>query len=86
MNRSWRLPVRQALRERANPTLKWIFAGATAMVILLLTVPALRDAFTFGPLQPADWLIALAGGCAAISWFELLKLRSARARRGGATE
>jgi hypothetical protein len=47
-----------------------------ALVIVLLTVPALRDAFTFGPLELTDWLIAAAGGCAAVTWFELLKLRT----------
>jgi len=75
VNRSWRLSVVQALRERPNPTLKWILPGAAAMVIVLLTVPALRHAFNFGPLHPTDWLIACAGGCIAITWFELLKRR-----------
>jgi Ca2+-transporting ATPase len=75
VNRSWRLSVRQALRERPNPTLKWILPAAALLVIILLTVPALRDAFNFGPLQPTDWLVAVAGGCAAITWFEVLKRR-----------
>ncbi len=76
VNRSWRLPVGRALRERANPALKWILAGASAMVTVLLTVPALRHAFNFGPLTLTDWVVALGGGCAAITWFELVKIRS----------
>ena len=81
VNRSWRLPVARALRERRNPTLKWIIAGASGMVLALLTVPALRGAFDFGPLRASDWFIALGGGCAAITWFELVKLRAARKAR-----
>jgi Ca2+-transporting ATPase len=78
VNRSWRLSIRQTLRERPNPTLKWILPGAALLVIVLLTVPALRDAFNFGALQPTDWIVAVAGGCAAITWFELLKHRARR--------
>ena len=72
-NRSWRLSIRQALRQRANPTLKWILPGAIGMVIVLLTVPALRDAFNFGPLQPLDWVVAVTAGFASVIWFEIYK-------------
>jgi Ca2+-transporting ATPase len=80
VNRSWRLSARQALRERPNPTLKWILPGAGAMVVVLLTVPALRHAFHFGALEPIDWFIAVAAGLVAIAWFEMLKRRK-RTRR-----
>ena len=73
VNRSWRLSIRRALRERANPTLKWIVAGAVGMVAVLLSVPAARDAFGFGPLTPLDWLVAFVAGCAAVGWFEIYK-------------
>ena len=76
VNRSWRLSVRQSLRERANPTLKWILSGAVTLVVLLLTVPALRDVFDFGPIEPRDWLIAAGAGCTALTWFEVLKRRA----------
>jgi Ca2+-transporting ATPase len=61
------------LRERANPTLKWILTGAVLLVVLLLTIPALRDAFRFGPLRPTEWLVATAAGLAGVGWFELYK-------------
>jgi Ca2+-transporting ATPase len=73
VNRSWRLSIRAALRERANPTLKWILTGAVLLVVLLLTIPALRDAFRFGPLRPTEWLVATAAGLAGVGWFELYK-------------
>ena len=73
VNRSWRLSIRESFRERANPTLKWILPTAIGMVVILLTVPALRDAFNFGPLHLADWLVAVTAGTASVSWFEIYK-------------
>ena len=77
VNRSWRLSIPGSLRERTNPTLPWIVAGAAALVVVLLTVPALRDAFQFGPLHPTDWFVGLAAGFAAITWFEIYKTHRA---------
>jgi Ca2+-transporting ATPase len=78
VNRSWRLSIRGSLRERANPTLKWIVSGAVALVVVLLTVPVLRHAFDFGPLRPVEWLMAMTAGFVAIGWFELYKTRTSR--------
>lgn len=74
VNRSWRLSAWQALRQRANPTLKWILAAAAILLVLFLTVPALRDAFGFGAMTPGDWLIALAAGVIGVAWFEAYKV------------
>jgi len=73
VNRSWRLSAWQALRQRRNPTLKWIVGAAIALLVLLLSVPVLRDAFGFGPMAPADWLVALLAGAAGVVWFEAYK-------------
>ena len=73
VNRSWRLSIRQSFQQRANPTLKWILPGAIGMVIVLLTVPALRDAFNFGPLHPLDWIVAVLAGFVSVMWFEIYK-------------
>ncbi len=76
VNRSWRLPVWQTFRQRKNPTLKWILAAAAILLIVLLTVPWLRDAFSFGALSPTDWLAALGAGFLGVAWFEIYKLRA----------
>jgi Ca2+-transporting ATPase len=76
VNRSWRLSVWQSFRQRKNPTIKWILAAATTLLVLLLTVPPLRDAFSFGPMTPADWLAALAAGFLGVAWFEAYKTRA----------
>jgi len=87
VNRSWTLPIWASLRARRNPTVKWILAGATALLILLLIVPALRAAFRFGALAPLDALVVVGAGLAGVAWFEVYKVvRAARAPRGRADD
>jgi P-type Ca2+ transporter type 2C len=74
VNRSWRLTVRQTLRQRHNPTLRWILPVAVALLTALVTVPALRRIFDFGPLAAMDWIIAIAASVAGVIWFELYKV------------
>ncbi len=81
VNRSWRLPLRRTLAERANPTLKWIVVLAVGLLALLLSVPALRDAFAFGPVSLVDLVVVTAAAALGVTWFELYKLRLARRDR-----
>jgi Ca2+-transporting ATPase len=73
VNRSWRLPIWRTFRERRNRTLKWILLGATGLLAALLLVPAFRDAFGLGPLEPLDWVVAMIAGFAGVAWFEVAK-------------
>jgi Ca2+-transporting ATPase len=73
VNRSWRLPAWQTFRQRQNPTIKWILTAAAALLAVLLTVPWLRDAFSFGPMRPLDWFAALAAGLLGVACFEAYK-------------
>jgi Ca2+-transporting ATPase len=77
VNRSWRLSVWGAFRERRNPTLGWILGGAATLLVVVLTVPSLRDAFRFGALGPVEWAVAVAGGLVGVGWFELYKIKRA---------
>src|SRR5690606_28310406 len=79
VNSSWRLSALGALLERRKPTLKWILGFAGAFLVVLLSVPPLRDAFGLGSMRALDWLVAGAAGVAGVAWFELYKL-SHRAR------
>jgi Ca2+-transporting ATPase len=76
VNRSWRLTAWEALQERRNRTLKWILGAALTLLILLLSVPWLRDAFNLGPVAVIDWLVVLIAGVAGVVWFEVFKWRS----------
>ncbi|MFM9034328.1 MAG: cation-translocating P-type ATPase [Mycobacterium sp.] len=78
VNRSWRLPVWHTFRERRNPALKWILLGASALLVTILTVPALRQAFSFGAMPPTGWLVAGAAGLLGVAWFEIYKALGAR--------
>ena len=78
VNRSWRLPIWEVFRERRNATLKWILAGAATLLVVVLVVPGLRDAFGFGPMSPVEWLVALVAGGAGVVWFEVYKVLARR--------
>jgi Ca2+-transporting ATPase len=73
VNRSWRLPIWRAVRERRNPTVKWILLGASTLLAVMLTVPAAREAFNFGPITPTDWLVTIGAAATAVAWFEIYK-------------
>ena len=78
-NRSWTLSILKTLRERRNPTVKWIVAGALAVLVGLVQIPGLRELFNLGPISLMDW--ALVAICAVVSvlWFEFYKTKKARA-------
>jgi P-type Ca2+ transporter type 2C len=73
VNRSWRLPVWRTLRERRNPTVKWILAAAVVLLVVMLTIPGLRGAFNLGPMTPTDWLVTIAAAATGVAWFEIYK-------------
>ena len=78
VNRSWRLPIPATFRQRRNATLKWILAGATTILVLLISVPVLREAFGLGPMSLQDWAIALVAAVVGVSWFEIYKTLNTR--------
>jgi Ca2+-transporting ATPase len=78
VNRSWRLSIWQTFRQRTNRTLKWILTSAGTLLVVFLTVPWLRDAFTFGPMTPVEWIVAVVAGLVGVSWFEAYKARPQR--------
>ena len=82
VNRSWRLSMWRALVERKNRTVGWILGAASVLLVLLLTVPALRTAFRFGPISWSEALVVLVAGFIGVVWFEVYKA-FLRARRAG---
>ncbi|MCI4673677.1 cation-translocating P-type ATPase [Candidatus Mycolicibacterium alkanivorans] len=78
VNRSWRLPVWRTVQERTNTALKWVLGGAAILLIAMLTIPALRHAFSFGPMTLSQWGVAVAAGLGGIAWFEIYKAVAGR--------
>ncbi|TFB46729.1 cation-translocating P-type ATPase [Cryobacterium tagatosivorans] len=75
VNRSWTLPVWRTFRERRNRAVKWIVLGAGTLLLLVLLVPGLREAFNLGPIGPGEWAVAIFAGFAGVAWFEVYKAR-----------
>ncbi len=85
VNRSWRLPVWRTFQQRHNPMLKWILGGAALLLVAVLSVPGLRQAFNFGPITLAQWCVAIVAGFTGIAWFEIYKTITARRQAHSST-
>ncbi len=73
VNRSWRLSVWASFRQRSNRTLKWILGAALGVLVALLAVPVLRDAFGFGVIGAVEGFVIVVAGIAGVIWFEVYK-------------
>jgi Ca2+-transporting ATPase len=82
VNRSRHVSAARALLTRRNPALLAIIGLASALLVLLIGVPPVRDALDLGPLTPAQWALAIVAGLASIVWFEIYRwLREPRRSR-----
>ncbi len=80
VNRSWERSLFATLVTR-NMASWAVILGASAMLVLVLEVPFLRELFHFGPVAGAHLALALGAGFLALSWFEIWKLFSRRAAK-----
>lgn len=80
VNRSWHLSIWQTFRQRRNRTLKWVVGGAAVTLVLVLSLPAVREAFDLGPMAATDWVVAVVAGFAGVVWFEVYKATGAARR------
>ncbi|HEY5993216.1 MAG TPA: cation-translocating P-type ATPase, partial [Gallionellaceae bacterium] len=71
-NRSWRHSIMHMLRRR-NTALWWIIGGASGFLVLAITIPFLRTAFQFEPIEFGQAALCLAAGLCSALWFEFLK-------------
>ena len=76
-NRSWTQSIFATLRSR-NRALNWVVSGAVVFLILVLTVPFLRNLFTFDALHWWEVAIALGGAVLSVAWFEIYKVVKSR--------
>ena len=75
-NRSWSLTILETIRERKNPTVKWIVGAALLSLTALVEIPALGSLFSLGEITLRDWLLVVGLALLSVSWFELYKLFS----------
>jgi Ca2+-transporting ATPase len=57
-----------------NSALGWVIGGASALLALVLFVPAAQGLFHFAPLRARDMALSFGVGVACLMWFELVKL------------
>jgi Ca2+-transporting ATPase len=74
-NRSRTLSIFQSLRI-PNKALWWITGGALLFLVLVLTVPALRDVFQFAPLHRWEMALLSLAGLSSILFAESVKLKA----------
>ena len=72
-NRSLTQSCISMLKEK-NAAFKWVLAGTSTMMCLILTVPFLKNLFRFGTVSLYDFFLALTGGIVAVAFMELLKV------------
>ena len=73
VNRSWSLGMIKTIRERKNASVKWVIGIALALLIVLVEVPVVADAFELGRLSVADWVQVIVLGFLSVLWFDIYK-------------
>jgi Ca2+-transporting ATPase len=73
VDRSFEHGVHRTLRY-PNRLLRGIVAGTVLLLVLLLTVPLLRDFFRLAPVTPIHLAAAVGMGLASVLWYEGVKL------------
>jgi Ca2+-transporting ATPase len=72
VNRSWQHSVFDTLHSR-NRALWWVIVGASAFLILALTLPFMQEVFHFTTISVNQFLICVFTGLGSVIWFEVFK-------------
>lgn len=73
VNRSWSLSTWQSLLQRKNSTIKWLLGGAVLVLVMMISIAPLAQAFSLAPLPLTHWAIATGAAVLGVSWFEIYK-------------
>lgn len=73
VNRSWSSGVVEIFKNK-NKSFRYMLAGIAILLIAILAVPAIRDAFHFDAPHFLDLMLAGGVGAFSILWFEIFKL------------
>jgi Ca2+-transporting ATPase len=77
-NRSWSETIVTTVRT-PNRAMAWVFAGTLICLVLVLSIPLLRDLFRFGTVPFVDLLVCAVAGVGSVIWFECYKYLSGKA-------
>jgi P-type Ca2+ transporter type 2C len=72
-NRSWTQSWIATFRSR-NRALNWVVAGAVVFLVLILTVPPLRNLFSFSALNVGEIALSFGAALLSVAWFEIYKV------------
>ena len=72
-NRSWTRSIISTMRSK-NRALMFVLSGALVFLVLILTVPFLRNLFDFSALKLGEVAISLGAAFLSVAWFEVYKL------------
>ncbi len=72
-NLSWSRTAAETVRI-PNLALWLVLAGATVVLVMVLSIPFLRGIFRFAPITPLQVIICLAAALTSIIWFETAKI------------
>lgn len=74
INRSRSLTLWEALIQRRNLALPWIVGGAITLLMILLNVTPVIEAFDLQQLELRDYLILLSISLISLTWYDIFKL------------
>jgi Ca2+-transporting ATPase len=74
VNRSRSLTIWETFVKRRNAALPWIIGGAILLLVVLLNVRPVSDAFDLAPLEVRDYLTLLFVTLLSLSWYEVMKV------------
>lgn len=77
VNRSRPRPILATLRKH-NIVLWWVGGGTILLLVLVLSIPVLRELFAFSLPSPLELLWCLAAGIASLLWCEAVKVLTRR--------
>lgn len=72
VNRSWRQSI-YVTASQYNPALWCVILGAFVFLLLILSLPILREVFHFAPISALQFLYCVVAGLISVFWFELYK-------------
>jgi Ca2+-transporting ATPase len=71
-NRSWSETIFTTIRT-PNRAMAWVFMGTLVCLVLVISLPVLRDLFRFGEVSFSDLTLCVLAGIGSVIWFEIYK-------------